>query len=87
METNPERVLSMQRAHGWTQETITHCFARHPEAARSPYFLNSSQLLAFYRDADCARVFMPTALQTPREKPHLCVDEYRDWDEICAGEL
>ncbi len=87
METNPERVLNMQRAHGWTQETVTHCFARHPEAARSPYFLNSSQLLAFYRDADCARVFMPTALQTPGEKPHLCVDEYRDWDEVCAGEL
>ncbi len=74
----------MQAAHSWTNAPLEACMARHGDAG--PHFMDSSQLLAFYRDVDCARVFMPAALaaRAPADTiPRLCVDAYHDWDTVC----
>lgn len=86
MEHKSDWSSRMQVAHGWNLQTLGRCMQRHGNAG--PFFLNSTQLIAFYRDPDCARVFMPSAIaaqhDTPMASPRLCVDDFQDWKGVCA---
>lgn len=53
----------------------------------SPYFLSSNELIRFYRNTDCARIFMPSALRNTNNAQslfdtYLCIDDFLDWSTI-----
>ena len=71
----------MQGRHGWAPGDLEACLQRHP----GPYFISSAELIGFYRDVGCARVFMPQALRSDgRGQPRveLCTDAFVDWDAL-----
>ena len=79
IKTKPDWVNRMQREHGWNEKTLERCLQK--TRGICAFFLNSSMLLKFYRDDDCARIYMPSSLIgfTDGQVPRLCVDMYQDW--------
>jgi len=78
---HPADAARMQHVHGWAPGDLEACLQRHP----GPNFLSSDELIGFYRDVSCARIFMPQALRSDgRGHLHvaLCTDAFMDWDEL-----
>lgn len=84
IKDKPDWVKRMQNVHGWSGETLERCLKR--KRGISPFFLNSSTLIDFYRDDDCAQVYMPSSVLhgSYGKKPHLCIDTYKDWSKSCS---
>jgi len=84
IKDKPDWVKRMQSVHGWSKETLKRCLQRKNDM--SPFFLNSTMLIDFYRDEDCARVFMPSSVLhgTYGQIPQLCIDTYIDWSSVCS---
>lgn len=78
--TAPDAVARMQRVHGWDGAALERCRSRHK---RSHYFLKQRVLEAMYRDPECSRIYMPSALGAGGV-PRLCVDDFQDWDALCT---
>lgn len=73
---DPAAAARMQLVHGWREDDLAACLSRHPA---EPYFLSPRQLLDFYRDEGCARIFLPRTL-APDGRVHLCTDDFEeDW--------
>jgi hypothetical protein len=77
----PAAAARMQREHGWRQGDLEDCLERHPAGS---YFLTPRQLLDFYRDEGCARVFLPRAVAADG-RVRLCTDEFEeDWATLLS---
>jgi len=75
----PQDVARMQRLHGWDATTLSSCRTRR--GSRGTYFMQGHELLAFYKDEDCAKVYMPSAVGRG-----LVCDHLRDassWSGAC----